>query len=198
MDAQMNPEFNIGQRLKAARTERNLSQRELARKSGVTNGMISQIEGNNTSPSVSSLKRILDALPLTLSEFFSGDSADNEQIFFRAAELQELNPQSVFGAMAGDCSGLSLRQAGRGHNSTIQMLHEHYAPGSDTGTEPYQHTGEEVGFVISGCIEVTVGGQTAILGPGDAYAFDSRVPHRFHNKGETECIVVSACTPPTF
>lgn len=198
MDAQAKPELNIGQRLKKARTARNLSQRELARKSGVTNGMISQIEGNNTSPSISSLKRILDALPMSLSEFFSGESADKQQIFFRAADLRELNPQSVFGAMAGDCHGLSLRQVGDVHNSTIQMLHEHYAPGSDTGTEPYQHTGEEVGIVISGCIEVTVGEQTATLGPGDAYAFDSRMPHRFRNTGDVECILVSACTPPSF
>jgi mannose-6-phosphate isomerase-like protein (cupin superfamily) len=47
-------------------------------------------------------------------------------------------------------------------------------------------------------LEVTVGDQRRMLEPGDAYYFDSRLPHRFRNPGEEECEVVSACTPPSF
>jgi mannose-6-phosphate isomerase-like protein (cupin superfamily) len=46
-------------------------------------------------------------------------------------------------------------------------------------------------------LEVTVGDQTRVLRSGDAYQFDSRVPHRFHNPGREPCVLVSACTPPT-
>lgn len=191
-------ELDIGQRLKAVRIGRKLSQRELARKSGVTNGMISQIEGNTTSPSVSSLKRILDAIPMSMSEFFADEADGRKQIFFRSDELRELNPRSVFSTLQGDGSDLSLRQVGSAHNSSIQMLHERYAPGSNTGEELYQHNGEEVGIVISGMIEITVGDEVAILGPGDAYSFESRTPHRFRNRGDEECVIVSACTPPSF
>ena len=192
------PDFNIGQRLKAVRLARRMSQRELARKSGVTNGMISQIEGNSTSPSVSSLKRILDAIPMSMSEFFSDETDTARQVFFRADELRELNPNAIIAKNNGDMNSLSLRQVGNSRTSAIQMLYERYAPGSHTGTQPYTHNGEEAGIVISGVIEVTVGDQTARLGPGDAYSFESRTPHRFHNRGDEECIIVSACTPPSF
>ena len=192
------PELNIGQRLKAVRVAQKMSQRELARKSGVTNGMISQIEGNSTSPSVSSLKRILDALPMTMSEFFANETHNAKQVFFRAGELRELNPNAIIAKNSGDVSSLSLRQVGNNRNSAIQMLYERYAPGSHTGADLYSHNGEEAGIVISGTIEVTVGDQTATLGAGDAYLFESREPHRFHNSSDDECIVVSACTPPSF
>lgn len=71
-------------------------------------------------------------------------------------------------------------------------------PGADTGEEMLEHEGEEGGVVISGTVEITVNGEAAVLGAGDAYYFDSRLPHRFRNVGETECVIVSANTPPTF
>ena len=198
MSDAIEPELNIGQRLKAVRITHRLSQRELARKSGVTNGMISQIEGNSTSPSVSSLKRILDAIPMSMSDFFANEKHNTKQVFFRADELIELNPNAVIAKNNGDMNNLSLRQVGNSQNSAIQMLYERYSPGSHTGEELYSHNGEEAGIVISGVIEVTVGDQTETLGPGDAYSFESRTPHRFYNSGSQECIVVSACTPPSF
>ena len=56
----------------------------------------------------------------------------------------------------------------------MAVLHEVYAPGADTGSEMLAHAGEEGGIVVNGRIEVTVGGQTQVLGPGDAYYFSSR------------------------
>ncbi len=190
-------DLDIGARLKAARTARRLSQRELARKSGVTNGLISQIEQNHSSPSVSSLKRILDAIPMSLSDFFADEFPDRRRIFYRAEDLRELNPVKVFRA-ADSADGISLRQVGDSSAHSVQMLHERYAPGADTGAEMYAHDAEEAGIVVSGRIEITVGEETAELGPGDAYLFDSRIPHRFRNLGDEECVIVSACTPPSF
>ena len=51
-------------------------------------------------------------------------------------------------------------------------------------------------MVIQGQVEVTVGGSTRVLGPGDGYLFSSRLPHKFRNVGDDEAIVVSANTPP--
>ena len=78
------------------------------------------------------------------------------------------------------------------------MLHERYAPGADTGAEPYSHDGEEAGIVVSGRVLLTVGGETRLLEAGDAYLFGSRLSHRFRNPGPEDCVIVSACTPPTF
>lgn len=196
--AQANTSFEIGTRLKSARLMRRLSQRELARKSGVTNGLISQIEQNHSSPSVSTLKRILDAIPMSLTDFFTEESQGDAQVFFRADELHELNPSQIFDQMAGGQNRISLRQVGFGGDHSIQMLHETYGPGADTGPGLYSHSAEETGIIIAGHIEITAGEHVKTLGPGDAYLFDSRMPHRFHNTGSEDCVIISACTPPSF
>ncbi len=59
-----------------------------------------------------------------------------------------------------------------------------------------QHESEEGGIVVKGRIELTVGDRKELLGPGDAYLFDSRIPHRFRNIGDEDCELISACTPP--
>ena len=191
-------DLDIGTRLKSVRTGRNLSQRELARKSGVTNGLISQIEQNRSSPSVASLKRILDAIPMTLSEFFSPVTQAEPKIFYAADELRELNPERVFPRAENPGAAVSLRQVGDAGAHSLQMLHERYAPGADTGRELYCHKSEEAGIIVSGRIKLTVGSETRDLGPGDAYIFDSMLPHRFCNTGSEECVIISACTPPSF
>jgi len=52
--------------------------------------------------------------------------------------------------------------------------------------------------VVRGTIELTVGGSSRVLQPGEAYYFSSSVPHRFRNPGREECEIISASTPPTF
>ena len=184
--------MDIGRKLQQVRKASGLSQRELATRAGLTNGTISLIEQNKTSPSVASLKRILDAIPMSIAEFFATLEDQGEARYFYAAEeLTEIAPQ------AGQ-PGLSLRQLGNAMTHSLQMLQETYPPGADTGPELLSHTGEEAGIVVTGRIEVTVGEQMQVLGPGDGYLFDSRLPHRFRNSGDTECQVISACTPPTF
>ena len=78
------------------------------------------------------------------------------------------------------------------------MLHEVYPPGADTGPEVLSHEAEEAGVIVQGQIELSVGDKTAVLQAGDGYLFDSRQPHRFRNIGSEECVIISACTPPSF
>ncbi|MDQ2102491.1 cupin domain-containing protein [Azospirillum isscasi] len=185
-------DFDVGARLKEIREEHGLSQRALAQRAGVTNGTISLIEQNRSSPSVSSLRKVLQGIPMTMAEFFAPDNLPPpEQIFFKNSELVELA-----GELKGTVGDLSFRQVGDLRGRTIQMLHERYAPGADTGRTMLQHNAEETGLVIRGSIELTVGKHKTILGPGDAYLFDSRIPHRFRNVGDEECELISACTPP--
>ncbi|GMG83537.1 cupin domain-containing protein [Paralimibaculum aggregatum] len=190
--------LDVGGRLREVREAAGLSQRELAARSGVANGTISLIEQNKTSPSVSSLKAILEAIPLSLSEFFAAaEEASAEQRFFTATEFTELSPADV-GMDGQTARRVSLRQVGDASRHTLQILHERYPPGTDTGSEMLSHEAEEGGVVISGIIEITVGNEVRVLNPGDGYLFDSRIPHRFRNIGAGDCVIVSACTPPTF
>ena len=187
--------FDIGTRLKSVREARGLSQRELASRAGLTNGTISLIEQNKTSPSVASLKSLLDAVPMSMSDFFAEvEEQGPPKYFYAAREFTELSPARV----GLEDARVSLRQIGNASQHSIQMLHEVYPPGADTGPELLQHNAEESGVVISGMIEITVGDQIGVLSAGDGYIFDSNLPHRFRNTWNVECVIVSASTPPSF
>jgi transcriptional regulator with XRE-family HTH domain len=180
--------IDVGARLRSVRLSFGLSQRELARRAGVTNGLISLIEQNRVSPSVSSLKKVLDGVPMALAEFFTLDLSAAPQAFFGADELVELGSAEVSQRL------VAAQRAGR----QLTLLHQRYAAGAATGEDMLAHPGEEAGLVIRGRIEATVGGAARLLGPGEAYYFASQLPHRFRNVGREPCEIISACTPPTF
>ena len=180
--------IDVGGRLRNVRITFGLSQRALARRAGVTNGLISLIEQNRVSPSVSSLKKVLDGVPMTLAEFFTLDMAAAPKAFFGAEELTELGNEQVSLRL------VAAQRAGR----QLTLLHERYAPGAETGDEMLSHRGEEGGVVVKGRIELTLAGVTRVLSAGEAYYFSSHLPHRFKNVGREPCEIISASTPPTF
>ncbi|ROL70405.1 XRE family transcriptional regulator [Pseudomonas chlororaphis] len=160
--------------------------------SGVPHSKLSIVERDKSSPSVSILKRILRPLNVTLSTFFYDSSIVDRVVFYKATDLVELADGNV----------LSYRQVGaKLTNSSMMILHERYAPGAETGSEGeelYSHEAEEGGIVIQGQLEMTVDDEVKILGPGDAYYFDIRLPHRMRNPFDEKCVVVSAVSSPTF
>ncbi|ARO27948.1 cupin domain-containing protein [Rhizobium sp. MC63] len=179
---------DIGSRLRHLRLAHKLSQRELAKRTGVPNSTISLIESNASNPSVGALKRILDGIPIGLAEFFAFEPERPKKAFYAAEELVEIGKGAI-----------SYKQVGETlFGRSLQILKECYQPGADTGKIPLVHEGEEGGIVLSGRLEVTVDDERRILGPGDAYYFESRRPHRFRCVGPVPCEVISACTPPTF
>ena len=179
---------DVGDRLRFVRLRNKLSQRDLAKRAGVTNSTVSLIESNRMNPSVGALKRILDGIPIGLAEFFALEPERPRKAFYRADELIEIGK-----------GGISFRQVGDSlFGRALQILKERYEPGADTGRVPLVHDGEEGGIIISGRLEVTVDGERRILGPGDAYYFESRRPHHFRCVGPHPCELISACTPPTF
>ena len=182
--------MDIGARLQLVRKSKGLSQRELAKRVGVTNSTISLIEQNKVSPSVSSLKKVLDGIPISLADFFTLDLEKGlpDSPFFVADELPVVGSNGIHYFLVGQ------------HRPQRQMciLREVMPPGSDTGDSMLAHDGEEGGVVIAGEVEVTVGEQVRVLKAGEGYYFESRVPHRFRNVGDTEAVIVSANTPATF
>ena len=178
----------VGMRLRQVREANALSQRALAKNSGISNATISLIESDKLNPSVAVLKRILDGIPMHLSAFFADGPDEPEPVVYRSGDLVEI---------AG--GKISYRQVGHQlAGRSIQILHERYEPGADTGKVALEHSGEEGGVVIRGHLELTVSGERHVLDPGDAYYFDSSRPHHFRNIGSEFCEVVSACSPPSF
>jgi transcriptional regulator with XRE-family HTH domain len=180
--------LDVGVHLKSVRQMYGLSQRELAKRAGVTNGLISLIEQNRVSPSVSSLKKVLDGIPMSLADFFTLDLAGKPQVFFPREELADIGSGAVQLRLVG----------GRLGKRSMSILHERYAANADTGEEMLSHAGEEGGVIVKGKIELSVGGDSRVLAAGDAYYFKSSIPHRFRNPEREECELVSASSPPTF
>jgi mannose-6-phosphate isomerase-like protein (cupin superfamily) len=145
------------------------------------------IEQERVSPSIGSLQKILSAIPMTMAEFFTRDLQGRQDVVFRGGELPDVGTGEI---------EYRLVAASR-RDRKMSILSETYAPDTDTGEDLLTHSGEEGGVVIEGELEVTVAGQTWVLGPGDAYYFDSRLPHRFRNIGKVAARIVSANTPPT-
>jgi len=128
--------IDLGNRLRYVRTQHGLSQRQLAKRTGVTNSTISLIESNQSNPSVGALKRILDGIPIGLAEFFAIEPEISKQAFYQAEELVEIGRGRISYRQVGD------NLLGR----ALQILTERYQPGADTGLddqalEPHQRAG---------------------------------------------------------
>jgi transcriptional regulator with XRE-family HTH domain len=184
-------ESALGKRLRALRVSRGLSLRSVAAMAQITPGALSLIENGENTPGLGTLRGLVKALGSTMSEFFAAEERQDTHgngIVFRASELVSI------------VSGKGLRflgLPGPASGRVMQLLYESYAPNcGDRGDAPYSHDGEEGGFCIAGTIEIRVGDKREVLGPGDAYYYSSRLPHRWKNIGKVPAVVVSACTPP--
>lgn len=178
--------IDAGKRVRLIRGDRNLSQRELARRVGVSNGTISQIESGNSDPSFSLLMKILDGLGVSITEFFEEGTSHKQQVFFTQDDFIDVGSGNVNYMQFGPHL----------HGRAMQMLKEIYPVGASTGKKALTHAGEEAGIVIQGRLEVRVGDEIRILKEGDAYYFDSTTPHSFRNAGNDKCELISCCTPP--
>lgn len=178
------------------RSAAGLSQRQLAERAGVPHAQISNVETNKVSPSVATLRKILNGLGVGMSDFFEPERSPPKGPFFGVDELVDLTSRVAASPIAGAGGALVFRQIGdaRGHN--LQILHEVYEPDADTGDTLLQHPSSEGGYVVEGELEVTVGDEVRILKAGESYLFDSRTPHRFRNTSSARTIVISACSPP--
>src|SRR5471032_2412491 len=85
----------VAARLQYIRKKHGLSQRELAKRAGVTNGTISLIEQNRVSPSVGSLKKLLECIPMSLAEFFTFELDENKSVVFSGEMLPNLGNENI-------------------------------------------------------------------------------------------------------
>lgn len=175
-------ELPIGRRLHLLRERNGWSQRELAKRSGVTNSVISTIEQGRVSPSISSLEKILSGFPVSLREFFAFDPNAEAPVFFAVDEM----PPRQFERL--ESRRLFAHQG-------VAVTHVVYAAneGGVSSTSPslYQRDGMAVGVIISGQLEVTVGGQVRLLSAGEGYQFDQARPHCIRNLDDQDCVVLS-------
>lgn len=164
---------DVGARIKHLRQIGGLSQEDLAERAGLTKGSISQIERNNTSPSVANLLEIIHALNETPSSFFADD--DEEKVLFRKHEAL---PSEVEGYVSFDT--LLPKSRYRSVTAYRALL----KPNRSALPEPARE-GENYVFVMSGRLGLTLGKVNHIARKGESLYFAGEQEFVFSNKGKT-------------
>jgi transcriptional regulator with XRE-family HTH domain len=179
---------NLGERIRGVRLSKGLSLKELAAQAGLSRAFVTQIERNQTSPSVASISRIAKVLGVTLSELFA--AAHNAEGLVR----QEERIRITYAGNKYFDEVLSPSVSGR-----LLVLFCTIEPGADSGHELYAHDAdEECVIVMQGTLEVVVEGNVFNLGPGDALTLSSRRQHGFRNAGTEEVQAFWVMTPARF
>ena len=181
-------DLDVGARLRAVRERAGLSQRELAKKAGVTHSTISLIEQEAHAPSLASLHRILSAIPISIADFFALPTSQQNVLFNDADDL------AVVTRGEADLRVLAAER----RDKSLQMFIERYQPGAGTGDEPIAHEGETAAVVLRGTIEVRVGDTIRVLRRGGGYHIIGKQPYMLRNIGKIVAVVACACTPPMF
>jgi transcriptional regulator with XRE-family HTH domain len=180
---------DIGTRLREERERVNISQRELARRIGLSASLISQIESGQSKPSVSTLYSIVTELGVSVDEIFNGANGANGSAAVPDGGARETADPVVRADerhVIDLDSGVRWERLTSHQHENVDFLHVIYEVGGASATESMmiRHHGREYGLVLSGRLGVQLGFQTYELGPGDSIAFDSTGPHRFWNLGD--------------
>lgn len=168
----------LGERIRHRRRARNMSLKDLAERSGISIGLLSQIERGLSSPSLRVLAGLADALQLGLADLFSDSSAappQDDKVVVRAAERKQLTFWRT-----GISKELLTPPA---ENSKLDIFLVVLEPGGTSGSQLYSHEGEEAGTVLEGSIAINVEGKEYRLHAGDSFRFTSTRQHSFWNPG---------------
>jgi len=178
---------DIAFRLQRVRHMYGLSQRELAKRAGVTNSSISMIEQGRVSPSISSLEKLLKGIPMTIRDFFNIELNSDNTCFYRSYEM--------FNKSEGGIDYYCLAEDKKDRRSGL--VYEVHEPNSDTGEHMLVFDGERSGFVVQGIAEVTIDSECLKLEPGDGFFIEARRPHRIRNTSTEKSIIVVSSFPPS-
>jgi len=179
---QNTPSGEVGKRLRELREERRISIRELGRLSGMSVNALSMIERGLTSPSVSTLYRLVGALGVPITAIFRAEPLREDIVFTQVSERNRVPfPLGLWEGLGGESF------IGR-----MQPFMLTLDSGADSGPQVIVHTGHEFVLCLEGILEYTVEERKYILGPGDSLLFAARLRHSWRNPGNsvTKVIIV--------
>jgi transcriptional regulator with XRE-family HTH domain len=173
---QVSNEIDVGGRLRELRAMRGLSIRSLAELSGLNFNTLSLIENEKTSPSVSTLQQLAQALQVPITAFFETTFTQKDIVLQKVGQ----RPKATFahGLLEDLGGGLTL---GEGVPLLLKL-----EPGAESGSDAIVHTGQEFVYCLQGSLTYTISGTEYNLSPGDSLIFQAHLPHRWGNRGETE------------
>jgi len=206
----------LGGRIRELRLARNYRILDLAKMTGLTSSMISQVERGGISPSIDTLKKIANALEVSVGYFFEEEKNPD----LTSANLKTQTPEvnASYDQLRPDLNIVEnspvvheqhrkVLSPGKGVNfyllnpnmdGPIEFIYNVYEPGCGTGKGLYSHPGSECGLILEGELVVTILDKEYRLQKGDSITFDSSKPHSKRNEGKVPCICVWANTPPYF
>jgi transcriptional regulator with XRE-family HTH domain len=176
----------IGDRLREERVRAGISQRELARRLGLSPSLISQLESGQSKPSVGTLYSIVTELGVSLDQVIrGGDVTDGAEFDGDGDGASRVVHPGGRTSIDLD-SGVRWEELSAHTEDGIDFLEAIYEVGgaSTPDRSLMRHHGREYGYVITGTLGIQIGFEEHELNPGDSIAFDSTIPHRLFNKGD--------------
>lgn len=183
----------LGVKLKLARQTKGLTLRKLAEKADCSESLLSKIENGKVLPSLSIVHRLVRVLETNVSWLFEEQGAEARSIY-RAG----MRPIITLDRTGRKDVGLTLERIipfKEGH--ILQCNIHHVDVGGQSGAT-ITHEGEEVGYVLSGSVDLELNGDIHRLETGDGFCFWSNIPHSYRNAGNERASILWVCTPPTF
>lgn len=179
-------ELDIGNKIKALRLASELTQEELANRARLTKGFISQLENEKfqTSISLDSLADILDALGVSLSEFFN--DAEGTPVVYKPIDRIEVDNTGA--------SSFELLIPGSTNNLMDPILV--HLKGGEKLARREPHSGEQFGFVLKGTITVILNKKKYNVSKNSCFYFKSNQPHQIINKADSEASFLWVTSPP--
>lgn len=179
--------MNIGNKLKALRIKQALTQEELADRSELTKGFISQVERDLTSPSISTFIDILEALGTTPKDFFQDNNY--EKIKFSEEDyFENINDQLKY--------KISWIVPNAQKNLMEPTIIELEPKGKSKEISPFD--GEEFGYVLSGKVKLHFGEEVINLKKGETFYFKSNEVHYLENTSKMNSKILWISAPPSF
>ncbi len=179
--------YDIGSRIKALRIKNGLTLEELGSRTELTKGFLSQLERNLTSPSLTTLEDIVEALGVSMSGFFAEDS--EEQIVFTKddAFIDRQDERTIRWIVPNAQK-----------NRMEPLILELKADQESKLIEP--HEGEEFGYVLSGRVQIVMPGDPRRLAvkKGETFYMRGTEAHYLKNIGSGNAMVLWISTPPIF
>ncbi|MGE5485344.1 MAG: helix-turn-helix domain-containing protein [Ignavibacteriales bacterium] len=177
----------LGGRIRSKRLENGLSLREVADRAGLTASFLSQVERDLAEPSITSLRRIAQALEVPIFYFLLDSMEESPVVRHNARKVLRL-PESH---MAYELLSPDL-------NRKMEVVIGNLAPGAATCDVPLTHPGEECIIVLEGSADIELGMETHHLQRGDSAYYFCSLPHKLTNVGAGTLQFIMVITPPTF
>jgi transcriptional regulator with XRE-family HTH domain len=174
--------IDVASSLRELREARGISMRTLATKSGLSANALSMIERGKTSPSVSTLYKLADALGISITAFFGAETEKKQIVFLKSDERTRMSfTRGVFEALGGE------QFSGRVEPFMLTL-----ESGAASGPHTIIHTGHEFVFCLRGQLEYYVEKQIFLLSAGDSLLFESKMQHRWKNpsKNVTNALII--------